>query len=209
MQSGIYDKFLARYKERMAAVNVGDPFDSNNFQGPQVSQLQYDRIMSYIKTGKEEGATVQIGGERHGTQGYYIQPTIFSDVKPDMTIMKEEIFGPVIAMAKFETEEEVIQLANDTMYGLAAGVHTKDLNTAIRVSNELRAGTVWINRYVNLETQTQKTGSADHDSYNMLSHQVPFGGYKQSGIGRELGEAALENYTQHKSVHVRLAGPLF
>lgn len=191
VQEGIYDKFIEAFKKRAQQNKVGDPFDAETFQGPQVSQLQFDRIMGYIKAGKDEGATVALGGERHGDKGYFIQPTIFTDVKNDMKIMQEEIFGPVCAVAKFKDEDEVIALGNDSTYGLAAAVHTKDLNTAIRVSNALKAGTVWVN------------------CYNMLHHQVPFGGYKESGIGRELGEAALANYTQTKSVAIRLAGPLF
>ncbi|KAI1487073.1 aldehyde dehydrogenase [Biscogniauxia mediterranea] len=191
VQEGIYDKFIAAFKKRAEENHVGDPFDEKTFQGPQVSQLQYDRIMSYIEHGKESGATVLTGGTRHGDKGYFIKPTIFSDVTHDMKIMKEEIFGPVAAIAKFKTEEEVIRLGNDSSYGLAAAIHTSDLNTAIRVSNSLHAGTVWVN------------------SYNLLHHQLPFGGYKESGIGRELGEAALANYTQTKSVAIRLGGAIF
>jgi len=143
-------------------------------------------------TGLEEaGAKVETGGERHGTEGYFIQPTIFSNVSEDMKIMQEEIFGPVCSISKFETEEEVIKQGNETTYGLAAAVHTTNLNTAIRVANSLKAGTVWVN------------------NYNMLSYQVPFGGFKESGIGRELGKYALANYTQVKSVRVRLGGALF
>jgi aldehyde dehydrogenase (NAD+) len=191
VQEGIYDKFIEAFKKRAQENKVGDPFHPETFQGPQVSQLQYDRIMGYIEEGKKEGATIETGGGRHGDKGYFIQPTIFSNVTQDMKIMKEEIFGPVAAIAKFKTEEEVIELGNDSNYGLAAAVHTKDLNTAIRVSNALHAGTVWVNCAV------------------MLSHQLPFGGYKESGIGRELGEAALANYTQTKSVAIRLGGALF
>lgn len=191
VQEGIYDKFLEAFKKRALANKVGDPFHHETFQGPQVSQLQFDRIMGYIQSGKEEGATVEIGGERHGEKGYFIQPTVFSNVTADMKIMREEIFGPVAAIAKFKDEEEVIQMGNDSNYGLAAAVHTRDLNTAIRVSNEIQAGTVWVN------------------CYNLLHHQMPFGGYKESGIGRELGEAALANYTQNKSVAIRLGGALF
>lgn len=191
VQEGIYDKFIAAFKARAEQNAVGDPFHEGTFQGPQVSQLQYDRIMGYIEEGKKEGATVELGGERHGDKGYFIKPTIFTNVTPNMKIMQEEIFGPVVAVAKFKTEDEVIQLGNDSAYGLAAAVHTKDLNTAIRVSNDLRAGTVWVN------------------AYNLLHHQLPFGGYKESGIGRELGEAALANYTQNKSVSIRLGGPIF
>lgn len=147
--------------------------------------------MGYIEEGKKAGAKVEIGGERHGDEGYFIQPTIFSNVKPDMKIMQEEIFGPVCSIAKFKTEEEVIKIANNTTYGLASAVHTNNINTAIRVANSLRAGTVWVN------------------CYNMLHHQLPFGGYKESGIGRELGEAALANYTQTKTVSIRLGDALF
>ncbi|KAL1900929.1 aldehyde dehydrogenase (NAD(P)(+)) ald5 [Sporothrix stenoceras] len=187
VQEGIYDKFVAAFKARAEQNKVGDPFHEETFQGPQVSQLQFDRIMGYVKSGKDEGATVITGGERHGDKGYFIQPTIFADVRQDMKIMQEEIFGPVVALAKFKDAEEVIALGNDSNYGLAAAVHTKDLNTAIRISNALRAGTVWVN------------------CYNALHHQLPFGGYKESGIGRELGEAALANYTQNKSVAIKLA----
>ncbi|KAH8880108.1 acetaldehyde dehydrogenase, partial [Thozetella sp. PMI_491] len=191
VQEDIYDKFIESFKARAAANKVGDPFLNDTFQGPQVSQLQYDRIMGYIQAGKDEGAKVEVGGERLGDKGYFIKPTIFSNVTPDMKIMQEEIFGPVAAIAKFKDEDEVIAQANNSTYGLAAAVHTKDLNTALRVSNALRAGTVWVN------------------CYNMLHHQLPFGGFKESGIGRELGEAALANYTQNKSVAVRLGGALY
>lgn len=191
VQSGIYDKFIEAFKARTSKNVVGDPFHQDTFQGPQVSQLQFDRIMSYIQSGKEAGAKVETGGERHGTEGYFIQPTVFSNVSDDMKIMQEEIFGPVCSISKFETEEEVIKSGNETNYGLAAAVHTQNLNTAIRVANSLKAGTVWVN------------------NYNMLSYQVPFGGFKESGIGRELGKYALANYTQVKSVRVRLGGALF
>jgi len=186
VQEGIYDKFLEAFKKRAQQNKVGDPFQEDTFQGPQVSKLQYDRIMSYIDSGKSEGATVVTGGSRHGQKGYFIQPTIFSDVRPDMKIMQEEIFGPVCSIAKFKDEAEALEMAHDTTYGLAAAVHTQDLTTAIRMSNALQAGTVWVN------------------CFNLLHHALPFGGYKESGIGRELGEAALANYTQNKSVAIRL-----
>ncbi|OGM49234.1 aldehyde dehydrogenase AldA [Aspergillus bombycis] len=191
VQEGIHDKFVARFKERAAANKLGNPFTADTFQGPQVSQLQFDRIMEYIDHGKKEGATVATGGERHGTEGYFIQPTVFTDVHSDMKIAKEEIFGPVVTVQKFKDEEEAIKIGNSTSYGLAAAVHTKNVNTAIRVSNALRAGTVWIN------------------NYNMINYQAPFGGFKESGIGRELGSYALENYTQVKTVHYRLGDALF
>lgn len=191
VQESIYDKFVERFKQRAQKIVVGDPFDKDTFQGPQVSQLQYDRVMGYIDSGKKEGAKVEIGGERHGKEGYFIQPTIFSNVQEDMKIMQEEVFGPVCSIAKFKDEADAIRLGNTTTFGLAAALHTKNLNTAIRVSNALRAGTVWVNQY------------------NMLHHQLPFGGYKESGIGRELGEAALANYTQTKTVSIRLGDALF
>jgi aldehyde dehydrogenase (NAD+) len=191
VQEGIYDKFIQRFKERAAKNQLGNPFHADTFQGPQVSQLQFDRIMEYIKYGKEAGATVALGGERHGDKGYYIQPTLFTDVTSDMKIAQEEIFGPVITVQKFKDADEAIKIGNSSQYGLAAGVHTKNVNTAIRVSNALKAGTVWIN------------------NYNMISYQAPFGGFKESGIGRELGSYALENYTQIKAVHYRLGDALF
>jgi len=191
VQEGIYDKFVERFKERALANKVGDPFQADTFQGPQISQLQFDRIMGYIEAGKAAGATVEVGGERHGEEGYFIKPTIFSNVTEDMSIMQEEIFGPVCSISKFKTEQDAIETGNKSTYGLAAAVHTTNLNTAIRVANSIRAGTVWVN------------------AYNMLHHQVPFGGYKESGIGRELGEAALANYTQTKSVAIRLGDALF
>ncbi|KAL9597939.1 MAG: hypothetical protein Q9219_004829 [cf. Caloplaca sp. 3 TL-2023] len=191
VQEDIYDKFVEAFKERAQKNVVGDPFAEDTFQGPQVSQLQYDRIMGYIDAGKKEGATVELGGERHGKEGYFIQPTIFSNVSEDMKIMQEEIFGPVCSIAKFKTEEDAIRVGNTSTYGLAAAVHTTNLNTAIRVSSALKAGTVWVNQY------------------NMLHHTLPFGGYKESGIGRELGEAALANYSQTKTVQIGLGDALF
>jgi len=191
VQESIYDSFVEKFKERAQKNVVGDPFASDTFQGPQVSQVQFDRIMNYIKAGKDAGAKVEIGGNRKGDQGYFIEPTIFSNVTEDMKIMQEEIFGPVCSISKFKTKEEAIKVGNATTYGLAAAVHTTNLNTAIEVSDALKAGTVWVN------------------SYNTLHHQMPFGGYKESGIGRELGEEALGNYTQTKTVSIRLGDALF
>ncbi|KAL1933331.1 hypothetical protein VTP01DRAFT_7421 [Rhizomucor pusillus] len=187
VQEGIYDKFLAKFKEYTAQTRVGDPFDESTFQGPQISQTQYDRIMSYIEAGKSEGATCYMGGSRVGDKGYFIQPTIFTDVKSSMKIMQEEIFGPVVAVAKFKTVDEVIEMAHDTVYGLAAAVFTQNVTQAITVANRLEAGTVWVN------------------CYNQLDYNTPFGGYRQSGIGRENGEYALDNYTQVKSVKINIA----
>lgn len=191
VQEGIYEKFIQRFKERATKNVVGDPFDAQTFQGPQVSQVQFDRIMSYIEHGKQSGATIETGGKRKGDKGFFIEPTIFSNVTEDMKIVQEEIFGPVCSISKFKTAEEVIKVGNTTTYGLAAAIHTSNLNTALKVSNALKAGTVWVNQY------------------NMLHHALPFGGYKESGIGRELGEAALENYIQTKTVSIRLGDALF
>ena len=140
VQESIHDKFVARFRERAAQNKVGDPFAADTFQGPQVSKLQFDRIMEYIDSGKQSGAKVEVGGERHGNKGYFIQPTLFTDVNEDMKIAQEEIFGPVITVQKFKDIDEAIRIGNSTTYGLAAGVHTKNVNTAIRVSNALRAG---------------------------------------------------------------------
>lgn len=149
----VYDEFLAAYTARLKKMTVGDNFDKSVDQGPQNSKMQYDKILGYIDSGKSEGATIHLGGnaiKESGSDkknGYYIEPTIFTDVKANMKIMREEIFGPVVAIAKFKTEEEVIQMANDTTYGLAAGIHTKDYERAIRVTSALQAGTTWVNMF--------------------------------------------------------------
>ncbi|KAM0756358.1 aldehyde dehydrogenase [Meredithblackwellia eburnea MCA 4105] len=189
VQEGVYDKFLEILQAKVKAIKVGSPFTADTFQGPQTSQLQYDRIMAHVQSGKEEGAKVLMGGERHGTEGFFIQPTIFTDVKPNMRIVKEEIFGPVVVVSKFKDEDDIVAQANDTMYGLAGALFSRDISRALRVAKRIQAGTVWVN------------------CYNQLHSQVPFGGYKQSGIGRELGEYALANYTNVKAVHVNLSSP--
>ncbi|CAO3593342.1 unnamed protein product [Absidia cylindrospora] len=187
VQEGIYDRFLEKFKKATEETRVGDPTDESTFQGPQISQLQYDRIMGYIESGKDEGAKVYLGGARHGDKGYFIQPTVFTDVTPKMKIVQEEIFGPVVVISKFKDVDEVVDLAHDTTYGLAAAVFTENVTRAIDVANRLEAGTVWIN------------------AYNVLNPQVPFGGYRQSGVGRENGEYALDNYVQIKTVRVNLS----
>ncbi|KAF5319776.1 hypothetical protein D9611_012889 [Ephemerocybe angulata] len=190
VQAGIYDEFLKRFTEKAKAIKVGDPFGAGVDQGPQVSQIQYDRIMGYIESGKTEGATCHTGGSRVGTEGYFIEPTIFTNVKPDMKIVQEEIFGPVGVVIKFEDEADVLRQANDTTYGLAAAVFSQDINRALSTAHKLQAGTAWVN------------------CANQLHANVPFGGFKQSGIGRELGEYALHNYTNVKAVHVNLGHTL-
>ncbi|CCK72786.1 aldehyde dehydrogenase (NAD(P)(+)) ALD5 KNAG_0L01660 [Huiozyma naganishii CBS 8797] len=186
VQDSVYEEVLAKFKEYTETLKVGDPFDQNNFQGAQTSKAQLDKILKFVDIGTKEGGRVVTGGTRVGDKGYFIRPTIFADVKEDMSIVKDEIFGPVVTVSKFSTVDEVIKLANNSQYGLAAGIHTKDISKAIEVSNRVKSGTIWIN------------------TYNAFHQSVPFGGFGQSGIGREMGEAALDNYTQVKSVRMAI-----
>ncbi|ESK88546.1 aldehyde dehydrogenase [Moniliophthora roreri MCA 2997] len=186
VQSGIYDRFLEMFTEKTKTIKLGDPFASDTYQGPQVSQLQFERIMGYIKAGKEQGATVHYGGEENGGDGYFIKPTIFTNTTHDMKIMQEEIFGPVCCVIKFEDKDDVVRQANDTIYGLGAAVFTQDINCAFDVAHKLKAGSVWVN------------------CINNVNPNVPFGGFKQSGIGREFGQESLQNYVNVKAVHVNL-----
>lgn len=192
----ILPTFLAEFKKAVEAVSIGDQWDSNTFQGPQVTKAQYERILSYFEIAKSEGATVLTGGAAHvptkaeNKNGYFVQPTVFTDVNDSMRIVREEIFGPVVTILPFDTEEEAVKRANDTSYGLGAAVFTTDLERAHRVASDIESGMVWIN------------SSQDCDP------RVPFGGVKQSGIGRELGEAGLEAYSQIKAVHVNMGNKL-
>lgn len=182
VEEGIYSEFVKRVAESAKKCVVGDPFDPNVHQGPQVDKKQFENVIQFIEKGKNEGATLLTGGQPCGEKGYYIEPTIFTDVKEDMSIGKDEIFGPVMSLVKFKTIDEAIERANDTKYGLAAGVVTKDLNIANRVSRSDRAGVIWINCYV------------------ALDNDCPFGGYKMSGFGRDMGMHALDKHLQVKSV---------
>ena len=173
VQSKIYDEFLEKYTAALSNVRIGDPFGEDVDQGPQISKAQFERIMGYIQSGKADGAKVHLGGERHGTEGYFVKPTIFTETTPHMRIVQDEIFGPVGVIVKFEDEDDVVRQANNTTYGLAAGVFSRDLTRAARTAHRINAGTVWVN------------------CYNTFDSAVPFGGYKQSGIGRELGVYAL------------------
>ncbi|KAL4963335.1 aldehyde dehydrogenase family protein [Aspergillus stella-maris] len=189
VQAGVYDVFVQMLKERVKEkLVIGDPEDEGTTHGAQVSDVQLERILRYVDSGKQAGAKIEIGGERVNRPGYFMQPTIFSSVTRDMAIVHEEIFGPVGVIARFESVDEVVQAANDTAYGLAAGIHTESLKTALDVAGRVKAGTVWVNQY------------------NGVHWQLPFGGFKQSGLGRELGEEALLNYTQTKTVSVNLGG---
>ncbi|KAI8144470.1 aldehyde dehydrogenase domain-containing protein [Fennellomyces sp. T-0311] len=182
VHTSVLDKFLELFSKATDDFKVGDPFAEDTIQGPQISKGQFDKIMNYIKIGQEEGATLFKGGKRVGDKGYFIEPTIFTNCKNNMRIMQEEIFGPVVAIGTFETIDEAIALANDSSYGLAGGVYTSNVDTAIKVSNEIKAGTVWVN------------------TYDIFDQSTPFGGYKQSGFGKELGKYALQEYTQVKVV---------
>ncbi|KAK8931332.1 Aldehyde dehydrogenase family 2 member C4 [Platanthera zijinensis] len=182
VQEKIYDEFLKKSVELAKNTVIGDPFDPEVQQGPQIDKKQFDKILGYIEYGKNEGATLLTGGKSYGNTGYYIEPTIFTDVQENMKIAQDEIFGPVMALMKFKTIEEAIEKANATSYGLVAGIITKDLNIANRVSRSVRAGTIWIN------------------CYSVLDPSCPFGGYKMSGFGKCQGMKALDEYLQVKSV---------
>ncbi|RDL32083.1 putative aldehyde dehydrogenase [Venustampulla echinocandica] len=193
VQDSIYDSFVSAFKKQVQEVSVvGDPFAETTFQGPQITKSQHERVLGYVKTGIEEGATLVAGGEafvKEGSaseKGFFITPTVFTGVKPSMKIYREEVFGPFVVIASFSTEEEAVNMANDTMYGLGSAVFTRDLTRAHRVARNIEAGMVWIN------------------SSNDSDWRIPFGGVKQSGIGRELGEAGLAGYTQVKAVHVNM-----
>ena len=188
VQKGLHDRFVERLADRTKAIRIGDPLDPETQMGPLINKAQHDKVMSYIGIGKAEGASLHYGGGEPKLQGFengfFIEPTIFTNVTDQMRIAREEIFGPVMSVLSFSEEDEVIDRANDTEFGLSAGVFTRDLPRAHRVIAELQAGTCWIN------------------NYNLSPVEMPFGGFKQSGIGRENSLAALALYSQEKSVYV-------
>ncbi|KAH7238023.1 aldehyde dehydrogenase [Fusarium solani] len=194
VQQDVFDDYVSRFQKVIAEHKVGNPFDDDTFQGPQVTQAQYERILGYIETGKSDGAKLITGGKAYKNvgdgKGFFIEPTVFSGVKEDMRIFQEEVFGPFVSITPFTTEAEAIRLANNTSYGLGSAVFTRDIERAHRVAGRLQAGMVWVN------------------SSNDADFRVPFGGVKQSGIGRELGEAGLAAYTQEKAVHVNMGWAL-
>lgn len=182
-----HDRFVDKLKAIADSKVVGDPFDVETTNGSIISSLQFNKILDYIKSGKEAGAKVVCGGERVGTKGYFLRPTIFVDVNDEMKIAKEEIFGPVVSVFKFKDVAEVLKRANGTSYGLAAGIYSNDINKCLSLAHALEAGSVWVN------------------CYEAIANQAPFGGYKQSGFGRELGEYGLHEYTEVKNVTIRLS----
>ena len=184
VEEKIHDEFVQRLVERAKSQKLGDPFDLATTQGPQITREQQERVLGYIDAGRKEGATIHCGGGRPNLPGYYVEPTVFSGVRDDMRIAREEIFGPVMNILPFKTIDEVIERGNRSQFGLAAAVWTRDIRKANRMARSLRAGTVWIN------------------CYDVFDAAAPFGGYKMSCIGRELGEYALQLYTEVKTVYI-------
>jgi len=184
VHESIYDEFVEETVKLAQAHKVGSGFQPDTQSGPQVDRAQFDKILGFIESGCEQGATLQCGGKRIGDKGYFIEPTIFTNVDDDMHIAKEEIFGPVQSIMKFSTTEEALQRANATEFGLAAGVWAKDVDVINTLSRGLKAGTVWVN-----------------NTYNSFDCGMPFGGYKNSGYGRDKGEECLEHFTQTKAVY--------
>jgi aldehyde dehydrogenase (NAD+) len=185
VQEGIYDEFVRRSAEAASTAVVGDPFDPASQQGALISRAQFDKVLGYIESGKQDGARLVAGGNRVGDRGFFVEQTVFADVTDDMKIAREEIFGPVMSILKFKTIDEVIERANAPAFGLGAGVVTSSVDNAIKLSNGLRAGTVYVNCYGKIDTNT------------------PFGGFKDSGVGRELGEAGLNAYLENKTVIIK------
>jgi aldehyde dehydrogenase (NAD+) len=186
VEEKVYDQFVQKSAERAKRRVVGDPLDKITEQGPQVDDEQFKKVLGYVESGKKEGAKLVAGGERVGDRGYFVAPTVFADVKDDMKIAQEEIFGPVMSILKFKDMDELVDRANKTIYGLAAAVWTRDIGKAHHVANNVRAGTVWVN------------------CFDVFDAAAPFGGFKQSGLGRELGEYGLQQYSEIKTVTVKL-----
>ncbi|XP_013378723.1 aldehyde dehydrogenase, mitochondrial [Lingula anatina] len=186
VEESIYDKFVEASVERARRRTVGDPFDPSNEMGPQIDDEQLGKILNLVDSGKKEGAKLAIGGHQIGDKGYFMEPTVFADCTDNMRIAREEIFGPVQSIFKFKSLDEVIERSNDSMYGLGGGIMSNDMDKVNYLIQGIRAGTIWIN------------------VYNKFDAAMPFGGYKMSGNGRELGEYALEGYTEVKTVCMRV-----
>lgn len=186
VQSSVYEQVVEGVKNIAETIKLGDGFDQSTQMGPLVSREQMDRVCQYVRSGQEQGAEVLSGGKRHGDQGYFVEPTILANTNSEMKVVKEEIFGPVVTVMPFDDWQQVVDQANDSSFGLAAGIWTKDLSKAHLTSKALKAGTTWIN------------------CYNVFDAAMPFGGYKESGWGREMGKEVLDLYTQTKSVCISL-----
>ncbi|KAL1494406.1 hypothetical protein ABEB36_010009 [Hypothenemus hampei] len=186
VQAGIYEQFVKKATEKAKNRKVGDPFESNVLQGPQIDQPSLDKILRIVEESKKQGAKLETGGSRIGDKGFFVEPTVFSNVTDDMSCAVNEIFGPVQTILKFNTLDEVIERANNTTYGLAGGVVTKNINNALVFANALQAGSVWIN------------------CYDYITPQTPFGGYKKSGFGKDLGADSLDDYLATKTINVLL-----
>jgi phenylacetaldehyde dehydrogenase len=186
VQESVLDEFTSELAQAVTAFRVGDPFAEETMLGPVVSAEQFERVNSYVSIGLDEGARLALGGGQLDSPGYFVEPTVFTEVRNDMRLAREEIFGPVAALIGFREVDEAVRIANDTEYGLAAAVATSNVSTAHTLARKLRAGVVWVN------------------TYSELDSTFPFGGFKQSGIGRELGDKSLESFTELKSVFIRL-----
>jgi phenylacetaldehyde dehydrogenase len=186
VQEDRFEEVVAGVTEIAKSITLGDGMDPETQMGPLVSDEQLQRVTGFLESGKSEGATARTGGGRRGDRGYFVEPTVLTNTRPDMRVVREEIFGPVVVAAPFQTLDDIAQVANDTPYGLGAGIWTKDISKAHLLAKKIRAGTIWIN------------------CYNIFDAALPFGGYKQSGWGREMGHQVLESYTEVKSVCAQL-----
>jgi len=187
IEKDVFDEVVSGITDEAGKITVGSGMDAGNQMGPLISEEQFDKVLGYMSSGVDAGAQAATGGGRVGDHGYFVQPTVLTDTTPDMKVVREEIFGPVVCAIPFSAEEDVVDIGNDTSFGLAAGVWTRDINKAHRTAHRLRAGTVWIN------------------CYSVFDAAMPFGGYKESGWGREMGHNALDNYLETKSVVTQLA----